>query len=777
MSPKSVRTCPYCGRSVSAQAVFCTSCGKPLTLTPQAEGGAPQQVEQQVQVARGSGPLQGGPAATDAESLPPPAVPPPPASPPSVPSAPPVPPAAIPSGPPQSGALPSARVEQNVQGALGTVIGVLQGDIGAVSITGAPPESRPRPPRDQIGPLPEAYVPRPEVEEKLLALLKARLPGPSLVELYGLPGSGKSVVGRKVALDLAAEFPDGRLWIDVLDRGEVDMLCSLIDPFEAPPERDPYLGASPFLSRLQAALGRQRILIVFNRVGPEDQERLRHILSFNCPHVAILIISEAHLPELVDDAHSVYLPEMTSDQAEALFRLIWKDAYQSAPASLLQALAAELNYLPTQISLVARDILNRQVAPADYLDELRRRKSARLEATAANMPGFHAVYENLPDQGRRVLPFLAVIGASPWTAETLVAVSPLTMGEVVAGLRQLALVGIVQIQEDGRLACSPVAREFALSIMYQQGGESLVHSARNVMIQYNLRQALEFSALSRQSLLKDFLDDDTRRNRFIHVVRDSLLPDESSRGHGDTMIQQATPGLGDYDLVQEVFERVVLEDPEFQHRWLEWIASSAFMYQTHNLEEALRWAIQQEDWGFVRRFASLSIGCFVPKMVISGDRDGTTLASINGFSLGALRGLRLSNVNLETSLWGVRIISPRISHTAMITVQWGGVHLRQGSLSDVDMVSAYLPGLVARDLILTNVDLRGADLRGAVFYNCAFARLNLRYADLSGAQFINIRGSGLDLRGANLQGVGFSNNFRLTDVTYYKSDADKLPPM
>jgi hypothetical protein len=126
------------------------------------------------------------------------------------------------------------------------VIGVLQGSIGAVHINQAVLPAVQRPPRHQILPVPDTYVPRRVVEDQLNKLLKTRRGRLNLVELYGQPGSGKSTVGQKVAGDLADEFPDGRLWVEVGDRSDIDILWELIDPFDAPPERSPFRNSDQY---------------------------------------------------------------------------------------------------------------------------------------------------------------------------------------------------------------------------------------------------------------------------------------------------------------------------------------------------------------------------------------------------------------------------------------------------------------------------------------------------------------------------------------------------
>jgi hypothetical protein len=442
----------------------------------------------------------------------------------------------------------------------------------------------------------------------------------------------------------------------------------------------------------------------------------------------------------------------------------------------LRELAAALNHVPHQITVVARDIVNRQITPADYLAELRLHRGERPLA-ALSLSGFQAVFDNLPEQGRAALPYLGVMGASAWDAHALSAVSQLSYTDVETALRQMDRVGFVSRTADMRYSCSPVARDFALNQLRQMGGEPLVRQARSVMAYQALRTALDITTFSRQSLLRDYLQDADRKKKFLKALGETFQLEELGMEHGNTGKLQATPGLGLLDVVQDAFEESALEEEAYLNRWQEWINCSLCSDQARHLETALHWAIDQEDWGLARGFAALSIGVYVSIMQVAGVKERRASMGLTGLRFGALRGVRLSYVQLESNLWGVRLIAPRLSHCDLISSYWGGVRLERPILTNVDLVNASLPALVVQDGVLTQIDFRGADLRGSVFYNCYFNRVNFRTADLREAEFISCAGLDLDLRGARLEGIGF-HNCTFSDVVYYKADEERLmlPP-
>jgi len=74
-----------------------------------------------------------------------------------------------------------------------------------------------------VPPLPDPFLGRPEIQDRVLALLLGPEDRPApIVAMAGMGGSGKTVLARAVALDAAigARFPGGVLWLDVGDTPE-----------------------------------------------------------------------------------------------------------------------------------------------------------------------------------------------------------------------------------------------------------------------------------------------------------------------------------------------------------------------------------------------------------------------------------------------------------------------------------------------------------------------------------------------------------------------------
>jgi uncharacterized protein YjbI with pentapeptide repeats len=479
---------------------------------------------------------------------------------------------------------------------------------------------------------------------------------------------------------------------------------------------------------------------------------------------------------LFREENSICLQELSPDEARQLFRNIWRGGFASTSDEVVESLARELSYLPHQIVLVARDIVNRQIAPLDYLEELRRNKADNQHSVLVDHPGLQTVYENLPPMGKNVFPYIGVVAAKGWTHEALVAVSQLRRRDVETGTRQLVSAGFLKGNAEGGYRCSPVVRHFALSLLREMGGDALVKSTRAVLARHILRQARETSRLFRQSLLDEFLDNKEHRERFNQALIAAFQPATIKGRPGDSVPMRSRPGLAEEDIIQDVFEKVVLGEPVFINKWAELLNSKLCQRQRSLLDDALAWALEREDWSLVRRFATISMSALESDLIKTGGITQHQQVSISEFAFGPMRDYQLSSMTMDSTLRAVRIIQPHFDDLEMVLTQWSGVHLYRPTFNIVDMVNAYMPGLVVRDGTFVDVDARGADLRGAIFYNCYLEDVNFRFADMSGADFIHCRGGNIDLRNTNLRGTTVvTSNFN--NVIMYEADQSSFQPL
>jgi hypothetical protein len=600
---------------------------------------------------------------------------------------------------------------------------------------------------------PDTYVSRSSAEQSLCSLLLAPSDELNVIGLYGLPGVGKTLLGRKVAVGLEDEFPDGTLWADLQTTTTTDALWSFIEPYDPSLSRSDLHSTPQYLEALQRHLAHKKVLIVLDQV--ESSAQLRELLPRACNEVVALVISRQRLPGVMDESSSVYLSEMKPEEAEALFRAIWREVprFQSTDSETILSLAEALYFLPASIDAVAHDILNSQVVPADYLANLQRQEGRRDISEPLHNPGFEAVYHNLPPLGRQLLPFLGVLGGGIWSLDALAVVSQEKSRDAQLGLRQLLASGLVHLVSPGQFGVSPIARDFALAKLRELGGESLMRVSQSLMANHYLNVAQQNAHRYRQWLLDDFLADESRKQRFL----DGLIETLSSSGIADergslSRLAKVAPGLTTFDLIQDTFERVVLADLEFAQRWSQMLNSGERVDHKRQLENALGWALEREDWPFLQRLAMFDSGAHILDVSVVGHKKGDW-ATIQ-FDFALVRELSVVDIQVvNTSFKATRMVDSQWVDCEFVSVTWPGAHLHRTKFVNVDMVGAKMPGIVATRVILADVDARNADLRGAIFYMCKLSDVKFRNADLEGAEFLNCKFSNVDFRGTVFGGL------------------------
>jgi uncharacterized protein YjbI with pentapeptide repeats len=593
---------------------------------------------------------------------------------------------------------------------------------------------------------PPEYIGRGEVEANLKQLLLRRTQGHSnWVNLWGLPGSGKTGLARHLAAELELEFPDGTLWADLDELSPELALRNFLAPFAPSLASGGQLSTGQQLAALEQAIGDQRVLIIINRVRSYPQAR--QLLPSNCRNVAVLLISLSRLPGLVAENNAIYLPEMRPEDAIALFETIWRDSFTAqAPEHVLRGLAEAMNYLPSQIAVVARDIMKNRISPAEYLRRLQQRGEQDQPLAASAHPGFQVVYENLPQQARRLLPFVGVMGAGNWDVNALAAVAQESRAETQAALEQMQEAGFVSMNTDMRWSTPPVVRSFAL----KQADEARLRLARALLAYDTLQRVESILQRNRQVLFEHAMLDEALRSVFLEALQSRLAITPAPYKDEPAAL---LPWYG-LDVMRDLLEELVLPLEAFGARWGQVLLMLERQGYIQTLLEGLDWAVRQEDWELVRRFARLGCGSFFAGLQIKGEVEKPAALELSSSSFAVLRGIELENLQLTANLKGASCSNLHWMKMEIIQARWWGVHLA-AFFSEVDLVGAEMPGLVVADSFWTDVDMRSADLRGALFYGCQLEMVNFRNTNLERAEFINCVGSDLDFRGANMTGIQF----------------------
>lgn len=253
------------------------------------------------------------------------------------------------------------------------------------------------PPRDPPGDLPLRPVPVPRqlpaeatrfvgreqevvgIRRTLATAVRDTRRSPAVMVLYGPGGVGKSALAVRVAHDLAGEFPDGHLYVDLYGStpgilrqptGEVlgRFLYSLgVPQGEIPP------GEAEAAALLRTVTTGRRVLMVLDNAA--DREQIASLMP-SSPTCAVLVTSRQPLPTLdADDRLRVdRLPE-----PDALALLTRLTGGREMDAAAAQSIVASCDGLPLAVRIAAGRLASRPDLPAHEYAAALADRSRRLD--------------------------------------------------------------------------------------------------------------------------------------------------------------------------------------------------------------------------------------------------------------------------------------------------------------------------------------------------------------------------------------------------------------
>jgi hypothetical protein len=628
--------------------------------------------------------------------------------------------------------------------ALGDVGDVITGTkISLVNRAAAPRRAS----KHQVSPPPADYIQRPEAEEALRKLLIAEHDDFHTVYFYGLPGVGKSWLARKVTTALGDTFVDGILGADLKTTDIRTAVWNFIEPYDETISRSSLTSASEFTAAMQTAFADQRILIVLEHLDEwgDNWQELRQWLPDQCSRCVVLLISRQPPVRLREGESSCRLSGMTADEAVQLFtqRLQSDDGTVECDIGTMLALSEKLDFIPASINAVARDINVKLVTPEDYLQALEEGHAE--SGSAVHLLGLETVFEELPEEGRALFPFLGVLRNVPWTADDLFAILLNASNVIEVGLAQLKRAGLVDDLEAGSFRTPLTISEYALSKLRDLGGQPLVEAAMALRSADILRKAELILRYARQSLLDEcWKDESTRQKMMDSVARQFSGSVTTSIRKSENTNLMAVP----LDPLQEFFEDVVLTEHPYVQQWVDVLQAAGFTLIRKQLEQVFDWAVEQEDWPLVRRFANrVRVNtAWIVDTELSGTADQKNWAQF-GFTFALLKKLTANQVEvLDFDLKGSHVKSTSWTDCQFVAVEWYGVHVLSSTFTGIDMVGMVMSAGVVTGCTFADVDARFADLRGTIFQQCTFDNVNFRGASLEHAKFIDCYFNDVDFR-------------------------------
>ncbi|GLZ41824.1 BTAD domain-containing putative transcriptional regulator [Actinokineospora sp. NBRC 105648] len=164
---------------------------------------------------------------------------------------------------------------------------------------------------EQIAPVGELVGRDKQVESARAELTRTRRTRPAVLAVVGAPGAGTTTFCARVADEVRASYPDGRLSADVADRGPAEVLAGFLVALRPDAPVPDGVTARARLFRRHTA--DSRLLVVLDNV--DDRVDLS-VLMPGSPDSALLLGCAARLPAGIP---AVELPRMSAEDLLALF--------------------------------------------------------------------------------------------------------------------------------------------------------------------------------------------------------------------------------------------------------------------------------------------------------------------------------------------------------------------------------------------------------------------------------------------------------------------------
>lgn len=600
-----------------------------------------------------------------------------------------------------------------------------------------------------------------------------------VIHLHGQPGTGKSTLVARLAEKISPNrFNRGILWFDLARATPRDLMVRtlyLLDGTSVGNE----LQARPnvplrefFWGRLTESDGRW-LIVVDHLSRPQDLLEILPAASKDAGACRVLSIGHSGILHLPDpwSVKPVLLSRVELHEALEIFRQALgperANGFEPTLKEIVEALDGHLQLIVTS----ARLFQSGATSPQRYLERLRQHDEQRALHADHLADTLERLVQELSASQQHLFDCIGVLGEGDWSVELLAAVAMRRPGDMLDDLAALVAANVIERRSDptARSAGTETDQERARpgpTDWYRAGG-----LAREVALR-RLKGRGDYHLRAAQTLMARYLLDRA----------EELVADLRSR--------PAVAGRPEHKLApgSEAFIRGF---------------RAGIAADMPHLRQALRWAIEREDWPLVRRFATLpytaliqrlttnsfeltldlSMGTIseptvwppddppylhVPALVPSqlwtvhpgtrpvsdNDKNARRPATFVSEKAGQPR----VECELNWRLTACRIVGGVFHRASFTNARWTGVQAPDLVLVDVDMGSCQMlacdfssntwVGVKARNASLRESSLRRALLRDVHLNGASLERVDFSYAVLE-----RVRLTGANLRGANFTGA------------------------
>ncbi|MGW2842060.1 BTAD domain-containing putative transcriptional regulator [Streptomyces sp. NPDC001493] len=289
-----------------------------------------------------------------------------------------------------------------------------------------------------------------DVREMLVSFRGRSALAVPIVTLVGKPGVGKTSLAVHLSHEVAADFPDGRLFAELRGGGSAPVSpAQVLERFlralgvkgTAIPD-----GVEERAEMYRALLAKRRVLVVLDNVVEESQIRL---LLPGKPSCAVIITSRGPTGALAG-AVRVDIPTFALEESTRLLARILGARRVAAEQEATETLARLCGHLPLALRIAGARLAARPHWAIAELVERLGDETHRLDeldyADVGIRAGLSLAYDSLHEDARRLLRLLAILEEGPfslWAAMALLDLPEPAVHDLVNELMDAQLLDIV----------------------------------------------------------------------------------------------------------------------------------------------------------------------------------------------------------------------------------------------------------------------------------------------------------------------------------------------
>jgi DNA-binding SARP family transcriptional activator len=304
----------------------------------------------------------------------------------------------------------------------------------------------------------------------------------TLAVISGSPGVGKSALAVHSAHQIAENFPDGQLYLDL--KGFCDQECpvqpadalrGVLDSLGVPAERIP-ASLEARAAMYRSLLRHRRILLVADDAF--DTAQVHHLVPAS-PGCMMIVTCRRQLTSLVAarGAQLLNLGVMSGEEAAALLASRLKRDRARAEAEVIADLTDLCARLPLALAIIAAHAAERPGLSLSHLAAEMRQPHNRLDALYSLEPegdvrnAFAASYANLTATAARTLRIMSLCQGPEVTASAIAELADISAGQAGGALRELRQMHLVTECSPGRFSFHDLMRAYSLERLEAEGAD------------------------------------------------------------------------------------------------------------------------------------------------------------------------------------------------------------------------------------------------------------------------------------------------------------------